>query len=315
VKWSSKLGAYRSDLLALAGLALGALTIGMLREPLAKSFHRVHSSSDAYLLPDPNTALVVSLGYRSALADFIFGHVLVSQGLHFAEHRLFTFVGEYLETISALDPKFRQPYRYADTLLTLQAKPPPPEFYRKARRIQELGLKELPYDQELWSTAGQFMAYLAPAQLKDPAEKLEYERIGARYLMRACELIGSNDRIPHHCITAANLLNEDGKREASRQMLERLLTVSDDPELQALASNYLARLGGEQREQQQSQRRARFQSAWRDSLPFVARVEINALMPSLTVAACAGSAAFDKPACASSWARWASLDAEAHAAP
>src|SRR5689334_10314302 len=185
--------------------------VAWLRPALAADFHDIQAKSDVYKLPSPEQTYVASLGYRSAVADLIFGHVLVAYGLHFQERRRFEYVGEYLETVTQLDPKFRDPYRFADTLLTLQPEAPPAESYRKARRLQERGLKELPNDQELWSTAGQFLAYLAPSYLPEMEEKLEYQRTGTRYLMRACELIGSNDNIPYHCITAANLLSKQGK--------------------------------------------------------------------------------------------------------
>jgi len=142
------------DLPSLLLILLGALSIQRWRPGLAADFHVVKTRSDAYLLPPVDQTYVASLGYRSAVADLIFGHVLVAYGLHFQEKRLFEHVGDYLDVVNRLDPKFRDPYRFADTLLTLQPEVPPLDFYRRARQIQERGLKELTNDQELWSTAG-----------------------------------------------------------------------------------------------------------------------------------------------------------------
>ncbi|HEX7668852.1 MAG TPA: HAT repeat-containing protein, partial [Polyangiaceae bacterium] len=139
-----------------------ALGIAFVRPTLAARFHRLRVTADVYPLAPPDQMVIASLGWRSALADAIFAHVLVSYGLHFQEKRRFEFVGEYLDTVNALDPLFRQPYRLADTLLVLAPEPPKLEHYEKAREIFLRGLAHFPYDSELWLTAGQYLAYLAP---------------------------------------------------------------------------------------------------------------------------------------------------------
>ncbi len=306
---SSSAGRWLSALLALAA----AWLIAVQRPDLAYRYHDVRSKSDAYLLPDVEQTYVASLGYRAALADLIFGHVLVSYGLHFQENRNFEYVGEYLDVINRLDPKFRDPYRFADTLLTLQPREVPESFVRKARQIQERGLRALPYDQELWSTAGQFQAYLAPSRLKDEQERNEFRLAGARALMRACDLVGSNDAIPYHCITAAKLLDQHGDREAITGFMQRVLTVTDDPRIHEIATGYLRRVMGERVQEQVSARQERFKRAWQADMPFVSRVEIGAVGPHFDSGACAGSARASR-GCATSWAAWAS-EQEAAGAP
>jgi hypothetical protein len=293
------------DLVGLLCVVLGIAGIMLVRAPLYGQYRKAQTENDVYALPPPDQTYVASLGYRSALADLIFGHVLVSYGLHFQEQRRFEFVGDYLETITRLDPKFRDPYRFADTLLTLQPKAPTQDAYRRARRLQEQGLREFPYDQELWNTAGQFLAYLAPTYLTDQAEKDEFRRSGAQKLLRACELIGKNDGVPYHCITAATLLTEQGNREATRQFLERLASVSDDPKIQTLAQNYLRRINGAIDADRTAAKTARFNAAWRDDLAFVPLDGILALGPAFEPAACAGlGAPSASQGCAASWRRW-----------
>lgn len=299
MRWSS------SSALSVALALLGAVGIAQTRGRLAAQYTEVKVASDVYLLPSEDQTYVASLGYRSALADLIYGHVLVSYGLHFQDGRLFEHVGEYLDVINRLDPKFRAPYWFADTLLTLQPKPPPEAFYRKARQIQERGLAELPYDQALFSAAGQYLAYLAPNHLSDPEEQQEYRQAGARYLMQACNLVGSNDAIPYHCVTAARLLNQDGNRDAIRKFLERLLTMSDDPAIQELAMGYMKRTVGEQAQAAAAAREQRFRAKRMADLAFSPRVEAGALGPGFDPAACAGPAKADSADCASSWQRYA----------
>lgn len=298
-----KSSSWRRALPWLVALA-AAWLISHERGGLVSRFGQVKRKSDAFLLPNPDQTYLASLGYRSAMADLVFGHVLVSYGLHFQENRWFEHVGHYLDVINRLDPKFRDPYRFADTLLTVQPVEPPAESYRKARRILERGMAELPYDQELWATAGQFMAYLAPSRLSDPKEQAEFRDAGAKALMRACDLVGSNEAIPYHCITAANLLNQNGKREAMVSFLERLLSVTDNPKIQELALGYLKREMGEKRQAEVAARQERFLQKWRTDLPFVPRVEIDALGPAFDAAACAGPRR-DASACRTSWSEWA----------
>ena len=302
MRWNS------TDTISAALILLTVVGIGQTRGPLAATYTHAKATSDAYLLPSVDQTYVASLGYRSALADLIYGHVLVAYGLHFQDGRLFQHVGEYLDVINRLDPKFRAPYWFADTLLTLQPEPPPEEFYRKARQIQERGLAELPYDQALFSAAGQYIAYLAPTHLADPREKEEYRRAGARYLMQACNLVGSNDAIPYHCVTAAKLLNQDDQRDAAQKMLERLLTVSDDPGIQELAMGYLKRMMGEQAQAIVEARQQRFRAKRVADLAFSPRVEAAALGPGFDSAACAGLAQAASADCASSWRRFAEND-------
>src|SRR5688572_8368810 len=151
--------------------------------------------------------MVGSLGYRAAVADALFAHVLVWYGQHLKEKVRFEFVGHYLDIVTTLDPTFREPYYYADALITLQTQAPARRDYETARRLLERGVASRPQDTELWLLAGQYLAYGAPPYLGDPAAAAEWRMAGARMLARACELVGKNENIPYHCITAAGLFD------------------------------------------------------------------------------------------------------------
>jgi hypothetical protein len=303
VRWN------RQDLAALAVAAAGIVAVTSERAPLGATLASVKDSSQAFLLPGVEQTYVASLGYRSALADLIYGHVLVSYGLHFQRNRRFEHVGDYLDVVIRLDPKFRAPYWFADTLLTLQPQAPPVESYRKARQIQEQGLKNFPDDQALWSASGQFLAYLAPTHLTDPAEREEYRRAGARHLVQACNLISSNDAIPYHCVTAARLLDQEGgNRAAIISFLERLQAVSDDPKIQSMAASYLERVAGAEAQATAAARQARFRARWKADLSISPRVEAAAVGPAFDPASCAGQAGRSQPECVSSWSAWGALE-------
>jgi hypothetical protein len=291
----------KGDRVALLVLLIGVALIALLRPGLAAQEGRLRDGRDPYLLPPPEQTVVMSLGYRAAAADLIFGHVLVAAGIHLTEKRLFEFAGDYLATINALDPKFRDPYRYADAILTVQTVEVPEEMYRQARELLLRGTRELPFDQDLHLSAGQYLAYLAPQWLKDPKEGAAYKQEGARLLARACELVGSNENAPHHCVTAARLLGDAGNEAAAQAFLERFLMVVDDPELRQLAQMKLDRLRGGGEMSEQRKRYERMLELWRLDLPFVSRLEINSLGPRFEPAGCAGLARSTAEECASTF--------------
>lgn len=277
---------------ALCGL-VGVAVVGLTRAPLSQAHHKTKEGRDVYALAPPDQVVVSSLGYRAAAADVILAHVLVSAGLHLQEKRLFEFAADYLDTVNALDPKFRDGYRFADAIITLQTVPVPVEKYYRAREILRRGTRELPYDQELWLSAGQFLAYLAPAVITSEPERSAWRQEGARFLARACELIGSNENIPYQCYTAATLFRQSGNNEASRAMLERMRLLVDDPELLQLIDAKLATLAGESALDEARERSARFERWWRSDLPSLSRVGIVALGPRFDPFACAHANASD----------------------
>jgi hypothetical protein len=294
VKWN------RSDLLAALCVLVGLTIVGLGRAPLATAHYGTKQGRDTYGLAPPEQMVVTSLGYRAAVADLILAHVLVSAGLHLQEKRLFEFAADYLDTVNALDPKFRDGYRFADAIITLQTVPVPKEKYYRARKILERGTRELPYDQELWSTAGQFLAYLAPAVMESDAERAEWRQEGARFLARACELIGSNENIPYRCYTAATLFSEGGNNEASRAFLKKMRLLVDDPELLEMIDFKLNKLEGQAAQHEARDRSTRFERWWRDDLPSLSRPGVAALGPRFDPFACARASGADV-SCATSF--------------
>lgn len=293
----------KSDWLCVLCAVAAMGLIALQRGPLASAYGGTKAARDVYALAPPDQVVVGSLGYRAAVADLIFAHVVVSAGLHLQEKRLFEFAAQYIETINALDPKFRDGYRFADAIITLQTVPVPREMYYQARAILERGTRELPYDQELWSAAGQFLAYLAPAALASDAERETWRQEGARFLARACELIGSNENVPYQCFTAATLFSQGGNLAASRAFLEKMRLVVDDPALRALIDQKLTKVAGDEARQATLERARRFERLWQEDLPFVPRTAMAALGPRFDPFACARGAATSKPAphCATSF--------------
>jgi hypothetical protein len=299
VKWNKNA---RSRAIAYGVAALGAVVIGALRAPLAETFGKVRERSDVYSLPKPEQVVVASLGYRSALADYLFAHVLVWHGLHFQEKRRLEFAAEYLDTIVTLDPTFRDPYYIGDTLIATQPVKPRREDYVRARALLERGMDARPYDTELWLSGGQFIAYVAAPWLEDPAEQKAWRLAGGKRLARACELVGSNENIPFQCISAARLLEQAGQLQASADFAERVLAWTDDEEIQDLARRQLEHARKLLQSEQTQIRGDEIRAAWRADLPFVSLTKALVVGPGFEPARCAGGS--DAVECSTTWAAW-----------
>ncbi|HEY4105222.1 MAG TPA: hypothetical protein VGM44_15095 [Polyangiaceae bacterium] len=293
------MGSARRNLGAWLIVIAAASALTFCRSELGAQFSRLKIRNDVYTLPPPSRVVTMSLGYRSALADLIFAHVLVSSGIHFQEKRPFEFAANYLDAINAIDPKFEAPYRYADTLVTLQAKRVNEDGFRAARRILERGLAQFPFDQELWTQAGQFFAYLGPSAFSNAKEQEEWRLAGGRTLAHACELVGNNEDLPHQCVVAAGILTKAGEVAASRQFLERMKIVSDDPELLAFINAQLEKISAADPDHFQD-----FLREWHADLPFISRAEESIVGPNWDPAACAARAMN----CPTSFRNWEKAD-------
>jgi tetratricopeptide (TPR) repeat protein len=303
-KLRAKVAANRFQLVTLLVIAVSVAVVAQLRAGLAERYHQVRVKSDLYALPAPEQLVVASLGYRSALADLLYAYTLVWYGLHLQERRRFEYVGHYLDAVTTLDPDFRTPFLYADTLMTMQAVPARAEDYEKARELLERGMRTFPHDAELWLNAGQFMAYLAVPYLEDEKLKQKWRLDGARVLAKTCEFVSNNENIPYHCITAAALLSKAGEREATLRFLERVLAVTDEEEVRKYALAYFEQIHGEQDQQRIKARDRRFREAWGKDLRFATKDLLLLLGPQFEPARCAGLTRAGGNECATTWRAW-----------
>ena len=301
MKWSDGRSGNAQRVVAIVALSLACAV----RPAAVHRFQRAGAGVDVYALPPPGQLITASLGYRAALADILFAHVLVAYGIHVGEKRRLEFVGDYLDAINALDPTFREPYRFADTFLVLTPERPQMEHWLKAREIYRRGLKNRPFDAELWNSAGQYLAYLAPPHLPTPELKREFRLEGAKVLSRACELPSSNENVPYQCITAAGLFSAAGEREAAIDAARRTLQVTDDPEIEERELAYLRKKLDEREADRYERRRALFRNAWTSDLPFVSKNRLLVIGPRVDPGACAGLEHAEEPECAPTWRSWA----------
>lgn len=290
-----------------AFVAVAAVVIGAVRGRLFAADEQVRQEHDVYFLPPPKQVAVMSLGYRAAVADVLWAHVLVSQGLHSFERRRFENLNRLYDVINELAPTWRAPYLYADAIISFQSKVTSYEDAKKAREILERGVKHRPYDAEMWLNLGQYVAFIAaPSYLGDRPEEAKQWRIdGAKALARAAELSGGDHQwIGWQAMGASRILREAGQRDATIRFLERALAVADDEELREQLLARLEALAGEQRVAEQKRRGEAFRDAVRGYLPFVSRTTALVVGPPPHPYRCAGLGHDDSPACALSWQQW-----------
>jgi hypothetical protein len=289
-------------------IALGILLIAAVRVPLLERYQKPGSHEQVSLLLSPEYSVAFSLGHREALADYLFGTLLVRYGLSFRDKQPDPARYRYLDTITTLAPTFARPYLYADTLLTMLPSPAVLEDYLSTRRLHERGHAALPSHQELWLVAGQFATYIVPQRIPEPYAK-QIKLKGMSDLARACELATNNANIPYGCIGVALQLNKEGQREALIQMLSRTLAVNDDPEIRRMALDYLERQVTERERDRYGRRQRALEGIWKEEMPQVSRVMMSLLGPGPDVWKCAGRKASASSGCETTWRDWGEVHA------
>jgi tetratricopeptide (TPR) repeat protein len=298
----------RGRLNAILLVVAAAWLVAAVRPRLFDADRTVRERHDVYFLPPPKQVATMSLGYRSAVADVLWAHVLVSQGLHTIERRRFDNLSRLYDVINELAPTWRTPYLYVDALFSFQAGGDRYEDAKKARAILERGAENRPLDAELWLNLGQYVAFIAaPSYIQDhhPEEAEQWRLDGARALARAAELAGDQSWIAWQAIGGTSILRKAGEQEASIRFLERALAVTEDEELREDLLLRLRQLAGEKLFVEQQQRARAFHQEVDDHLPFLTRAAALVVGPFPAPNRCAGPGHDLEPSCATSWRQWA----------
>jgi hypothetical protein len=298
------------DLAYLVGFSiLAGVMIASVRPRLFAEHKRVKNRHDVYFLPPPEHVVTLSLGFKAAVADVLWAHVLVSQGLHTFEQRRFESLTRLYDTINLLDPTWRSPYLLADALITFQAAETPLEEVVKTRHILERGVKARPFDGAIWLNLGQFVSFVAPASYiedQDPELAARWRLEGVPYLQRAAELGSSNSNISWQALGGASILVKAGERDAAISFLRRTYAVTDDQELKDDILRRLQKLIAERDLERYRERERAFTDLYRRELPFIKRDEALLLGPAPHPGSCAGLDHDEEPRCSVTWRAWSS---------
>ena len=276
---------------------IGAIGVARMQPRLASTVHEVKAREDVYALPPPRELTAMTLGYHAAAVDQLWAKLLVEYGIHWAEHRDFADLDNYVDAIFALEKDYAPLYHYVPTLLIYR----PVRGYevdaRKARAYLEQGTRERPDDWHVWLDYGEFIAYLGPSWLSSDEERDQWRHDGAIAIAHAVELGAAPDR----SIDVASTLHRFGERDAAIRELRRGYALTDDPEKRAEILERLQSLvaAGEREEVEEDLKV--IEGQWRASYPFLSRGEYLMLGPKVDPLKCAGPSGSPPKECARDW--------------
>lgn len=293
---------HRPTLVAVLAILVGVLGIAWVQPALATRMHAVTVREDVFALPPPKQLKAMSFGYHAAACDLVWAKLLLEYGVHWQEKRRFTEAPRFADAILELDPKYANLYKYIDTILVYQPGPGNHSYggdpdARAARAYLERGLKERPFDSQLWLHYGQFIAFSGQEFLEtNDAEKQAWRRDGALAIGHAMELGARVD----HTMAAASILGRAGEREAAVRYLERAYALADTEDQRREIVAQLSRYRASAAEDAEASSTKRLDTMRRRSYPFLSRGEFLLLGPMPDAATCVGRPTSAE--CATNWA-------------
>jgi len=162
----------------------------------------------------------------------------------------------------------------------------------------ERGIREMPYDPDIWVHYGQFIAFLAPSWLTTEAERDQWRQDGAAALVHATDL-GAD--IQQTLAATTMLSSRFGEKDAAIRALSREYALTDSESIRAEISAKLEKLQASRQRDQAETVIQTIEGEWRRELPFLRRDTFMLLGPLTDTAACAGPASEGRRECAPSW--------------
>jgi hypothetical protein len=284
----------------LALLLASVVGVAGLQPRLANIAHGAKEGADVFALPPPAQLHAATLGWDAAAVDLLWAQLLVAYGTHWSEHREFLQAPSYADAIIELEPTYAPLYRNLDTMLAYRPLQGTEDDVRRARAYLERGTRERPDDAELWMRYGQFIAFMAPSFLHDPAEIARWRQDGAEAMGRAVELGADAER----ALTAVNMLDRAGQSQLALRYLERAYAFTEHPSMVTIheaIGRWLATLEDTERRDAADTAARAINERWQHELPFVSRGEYLLLGPVVDPARCAGLSGAADGACARDW--------------
>lgn len=220
-------------------MVLSAAASSALRTRLNRTYARVPVVVDEARVPLPAMARALSLGHTEWAADFLWINAQIYYGESLVSRLPGRFTRAYADTIIALDPRFREGYRWAALALTARTVTRDVNDVRDAVAYLRRGHQAFPSDGEMQVDLGYTLAFeLAPAVRADPAAYRRAKVEGGHHLGRATV---SGWGPPWLALSAATALSQGG---APREALEYLRGVLPRVEEEALRERIEQRIAG-----------------------------------------------------------------------
>jgi len=244
----------------VAGVAIGGARA--LRQAAEAEAPRV--IADEPYAPAPDTAPLVTLGYRELFADLLF---LRLKGYFGGRENTANGIAGLVEAIVALDPQYHRIYEWGARAITLAGRGVDNDAYRRAIALLEAGAQEFPDDWKLPYLEGEI--YTQDLQTKDPAERRAWDERGTLLTESAIR----KPNAPAEAATwAATMRTRLGQHQRAVDGLREMLLVTDDDAARARLLTKLADLESSSASELASElldARKMFQSAWMAARPTI----------------------------------------------
>lgn len=238
------MSAVRSNALALALCLAGAAGITWTRRDLNQRYDRARRVLDDAQIPRPNVARVVSLGHTEWMVDVLWVNSTLYYGETLVARLPSRYVRRYAETMSALDPRFRQSYLWGALALVYRTAEVTLDDIRDAVGMLRRGLTIYPDDPELQGQLGLYLAIeLSPRLAQGSDERRRVRAEAAESLRRA---VSSGWGPPWMGLSTATLLMEAGRPQPALEVLRDTLSRVEEPALRANIEGRIAALIGTQ---------------------------------------------------------------------
>jgi hypothetical protein len=177
------------------------------------------------LVPPPEIARFVSLGYRELLADITWARTLVYFGSNWAGEGDLSQLEQLLDLIIALDPRFKAVYDWAPYAVVFKTGTATQAEYRSSLRYLDLAMKEFPDDYQYFWIAGS--RYYWDLHAPDEETSRQYRDRGAALIEQAMQ---KPNAPPGLATTAANMRSRLGQHQRAVENLRRMVMITDNPD-------------------------------------------------------------------------------------
>jgi len=254
-------GGTRALILALiAALGLGGARLA--RTAAARAAPAV--LEDEPYAPAPDTAPLVTLGYRELAADLLF---LRLKGYFGGRESTANGVAALVEAIVALDPGFHRAYEWGARAITLASRGIDNAAYLRAIAVLEAGARQFPDDWRLPYLAGEI--YTQDLVTRDPAQRRAWDEHGTLLTESAIR----KPNAPAEVATwAATMRTRLGQHQRAVDGLREMLLVTDDDRARARLLAKLADLehaSASELAAELLEARRRFEATWTRERPAV----------------------------------------------
>ncbi len=263
----SRLGG-RFFMLAIVAALIAAVVT--LQDQALSQRAKFSSDEDILYLPRASALRALSLGHRELAADLVFIRGLIYFGSEMARSKAtgektehYKWLENYLETIVALDPLWKTPYRWAGVATMYDGRAITNPSVKRSNHFLEMGVQRFPSDWELPFMLG--CNYLFELHTEDAAERATWRRQGAEWIRHAALVGGGPPWVP---LLAATIMREEGQDEAAVRHLEEVYISTSDEKTRIEVRNRLLSLKSKVDVERAEHQRKEFEDAWHKTLPY-----------------------------------------------